>query len=86
MGPARRAAGARGPRAGSVRGRLGILGGAGDRPFLALPSDPADVTTEVAERVRQGFADLLGEGLAAESCRRLSIRTAVYLFGTVGDV
>ena len=49
-----------------------------------LPSDPADVTTEVAERVRQGFADLLGKGLAAESCRRLPNGTAVYLFGTVG--
>ncbi|MEV0286814.1 GNAT family N-acetyltransferase [Kribbella sp. NPDC050820] len=63
----------------------GVLGGAGDRPWLALPSDPAAVTPEIAERVRQGFLDLLGKGLAADSCRRLPNRTAVYLFGAADD-
>jgi predicted GNAT superfamily acetyltransferase len=64
----------------------GVMGGAGDRPWLALPADPAAVTPEIAERVRQGFLDLLGKGLAADSCRRVSSETAVYLFGAVGDV
>ncbi|MGW1345949.1 GNAT family N-acetyltransferase [Kribbella sp. NPDC002412] len=63
----------------------GVLGGAGDRPWLALPSDPAAVTPEIAERVRQGFLDLLGKGLAADSCRRLPSGTAVYLFGAADD-
>jgi predicted GNAT superfamily acetyltransferase len=64
----------------------GVGGGAGDRPWLALPSDPAAVTADVAERVRQGFMGLLEKGLAAESCRLLPNGTAVYLFGAVDDV
>ncbi|WP_433159930.1 GNAT family N-acetyltransferase [Kribbella sp. CA-247076] len=64
----------------------GVMGGSGDRPWLALPDDPAAVTPDIAERVRQGFTDLLGKGLAADSCRRLPNGTGVYLFGAVSDV
>jgi predicted GNAT superfamily acetyltransferase len=63
----------------------GVPGGAGDRLWLALPSDLAVVDAEVADRVRRdvrsAFTDLLGKGLVAQSCQRLSDETAVYLFG-----
>jgi predicted GNAT superfamily acetyltransferase len=63
----------------------GVPGGAGDRLWLALPSDLAVVDPDVADRVRRdvrsAFTDLLGKGLVAESCQRLSADTAVYLFG-----
>ncbi len=63
----------------------GVPGGAGDRPWLALPSDLAVVDPDVADRVRRDvrttFTDLLGKGLVAESCHRLSAETSVYLFG-----
>ena len=63
----------------------GVPGGAGDRLWLALPSDLAAVDPDVADRVRRdvraAFTDLLGKGLVAESCQRLSAETAVYLFG-----
>jgi predicted GNAT superfamily acetyltransferase len=66
----------------------GVLGGKGDRPWLALPSDFAslaatrpDTADQVRRDVRSAFTDLLGKGLAAESCRRLPGGTAVYQFG-----
>jgi predicted GNAT superfamily acetyltransferase len=66
----------------------GVLGGAGDRPWLALPSDFAslaatrpDTAAQLRRDVRSAFTDLLGKGLVAESCRQRPGGTAVYQFG-----
>lgn len=68
----------------------GVPGGAGDRPWLAIPSDLAAIPPEVAARIRRdvrtAFTDLLAKGLVAESCRRLPDGTGVYLFGAADDV
>ena len=65
----------------------GILGGAGDRPWLALPSDPAAVHARGRRAGPPGASPTCSaRGWSAESCRRLPNGTAVYLFGTVDDV
>ena len=66
----------------------GATGGEGDEPWLALPADFNSLTAtrpEVADQVRRdvrtALSDLLGKGLVAVSCARISATTAVYVFG-----
>ncbi|MDX3002186.1 GNAT family N-acetyltransferase [Kribbella solani] len=44
---------------------------------LVVPTDPAEL--------RRGFEGLLGQGLAAVSCRRLADGSGAYYFGSVDD-
>jgi predicted GNAT superfamily acetyltransferase len=57
----------------------GVVGGDGERSWLALPVDPAKQEA-VRDQVRAAFTDLLGKGLVAESCQVVG-GTGVYVFG-----